>query len=180
MKEKVLFGIIGVFTIVTILLLFNSFTTSPKVVVVDSQKVLEDYQGFIEAKDSYELKVKNLTQDFNEKRKIFESQSMEFKTGLGKLSEIQKANKQKDLAKMQQELMKLGTTIENQSSTEEAKLLQAVYNKINAFITRFGEQHNYDVILGANGQGNVMYVEGQIDITEDVIRLLNKEYVEGI
>jgi outer membrane protein len=105
---------------------------------------------------------------------------MEFKTGLGKLSEIQKANKQKDLAKMQQELMKLGTTIENQSSTEEAKLLQAVYNKINAFITRFGEQHNYDVILGANGQGNVMYVEGQIDITEDVIRLLNKEYVEGI
>ena len=91
MKEKVLFGIIGVFTIVTILLLFNSFTTSPKVVVVDSQKVLEDYQGFIEAKDSYELKVKNLTQDFNEKRKIFESQSMEFKTGLGKLSEIQKA-----------------------------------------------------------------------------------------
>ncbi|UII80107.1 OmpH family outer membrane protein [Flagellimonas sp. CMM7] len=180
MKEKVLFSIAGALALATIWLLFSFSKTDDTVAVVDSQRVLEEYQGFLEAKDSYEIKINDLSKNFNEKRMVFESKTKEYEILENSISNTEKSKKQVDLAKMQQELMKLGTTIENQSTVEETKLLEAVYNKINDFIQRYGKEEGYTAILGANGQGNVMYVDERNDITQEVINALNKEYVEGI
>ena len=171
---------VGALTIGMIWLLTNLFVDEGHVVVVDSQRVLEEYQGFLEAKDSYETKINALSKSFNEKRKTFESKTKEYEILESTMSNTEKSKKQVDLAKMQQELMQLGATIENQSAAEEEKLLEGVYNKINDFVQRYGKEKGHAAILGANGQGNVMYVDGQIDITQEVISALNKEYVEGI
>ncbi|SNZ01680.1 OmpH family outer membrane protein [Flagellimonas pacifica] len=180
MKEKILFSVAGALAIVTIWLLFSFSKTGGNVVVVDSQRVLEEYQGFLEAKDSYEAKVNDLSKSFNEKRGVFESKTKEYEILESTLSNAERSKKRADLAVMQQELMKLGTAIEGQTTEEESKLLEGVYNKINDFVQRYGKKKGYAAILGANGQGNVMYVDGQIDITQEVINALNKEYVEGV
>ena len=50
---------------------------------------------------------------------------------------------------MQQELIVLGTQLEEQSAKEEEKLLKGVYNKINDFMERYGKEKGYDSIQKA-------------------------------
>lgn len=54
-----------------------------------------------------------------------------------------------------------------------------IWQKINQKIIDFGKEKNYTYILGANGQGSIMYAKETEDITEDVMKFINDDY-EGI
>lgn len=181
MKKRIFQILAGMLIAILIWMAYDRISAiEDKIVVVDSQKVLEEYNGFKEAKDVYELKIKELSETFNEQRMVFESKSKELELLGSSLSKNEKAQRQADLARLKEVLLKSGASIENRSLEEEDKLLKGVYNKVNDFIERFGERKGYKVILGANGQGNVLFVKDRIDITQEVIKELNREYVEGI
>jgi outer membrane protein len=179
MKDKILYLFGGIILMGIFWILSKTVFDNSKIVVVDSQHVLEEYSGFKEAKDAYELKVKKLSENFDSQRRIYESKGKEFEILEKNLSNDEKLKTQANLMKMKEELLRAGSVLENQSSIEEEKLLKAVLNKINDFIERYGKHKGYGVILGANGQGNILYTEDKIDITAEVIQELNNEYVEG-
>jgi outer membrane protein len=56
------------------------------------------------------------------------------------------------------------------------KYTSDLWNTINAGIKEFGEQKEYDFILGATGNGGLMYAKKGNDITDEVLRYLNKRY----
>lgn len=179
-KNPFLIGSIVGLVLAAICFLFIAHSDNGRIAVVDSQKVVGEYQGFIEAQDHYETKIKELRGGFDEKRKEYDRKAKEYEILESELSSVEKSEKQEQLIKMQQELIKLGTAMENHSSTEEERMLEGVYNKVNDFINRYGDKERYSIILGANGQGNVMYVKESVDITQEVIEALNKEYFNGI
>lgn len=49
-----------------------------------------------------------------------------------------------------------------------------VWNDINGKISKYGKEKGYDYILGANGNGSIMYASERINITDDVIDFINK------
>lgn len=51
-----------------------------------------------------------------------------------------------------------------------------VYKRLNEYIKAFGKEQHYGFILGSNGQGNVMYVDQQQDVTKELIKYINKKY----
>ncbi len=56
------------------------------------------------------------------------------------------------------------------------KYTSDLWNTINAGIKEFGEQKEYDFIFGATGNGGLMYAKKGNDITDEVLRYLNKIY----
>jgi outer membrane protein len=51
-----------------------------------------------------------------------------------------------------------------------------IWEKLNALISQYGEEHNYQVIFGADGTGNIMYAQEDINITKDLITYCNLKY----
>ena len=51
-----------------------------------------------------------------------------------------------------------------------------VTKRLNEYIKEYGKQKHYDLILGTDGQGNVMYIDTNSNITVDLIKFINKEY----
>lgn len=51
-----------------------------------------------------------------------------------------------------------------------------VWLKINQYIEMFGQEHRYDMVIGASGTGSLMYGSKPYDITEDVLEYINKKY----
>lgn len=51
-----------------------------------------------------------------------------------------------------------------------------VYKRLNEYIKAYGKEQHYGLILGSNGQGNVMYVDQKQDVTKDLITYINKKY----
>ncbi len=51
-----------------------------------------------------------------------------------------------------------------------------VITNINNAVVKFGEESGYDYILGANGNGSIMYANDSEEVTDELISYLNRTY----
>jgi outer membrane protein len=65
--------------------------------------------------------------------------------------------------------------IENQLSEQYTA---DIWKRINQLLTEFGKQKGYNFILGAAGNGSLMYANEADNVTEEVILFINKKYLD--
>jgi outer membrane protein len=94
------------------------------------------------------------------------------------MSKKELALKQELLGNKQQQVNNYQQAIQKQLKEEDKKTTQTVINDINGFVTEYGKKHNYKIIFGASGGGNIMYAGEDADLTEEVLVGLNEEYVK--
>ncbi len=51
-----------------------------------------------------------------------------------------------------------------------------IWVQINEMVQKYGKNEGYEVIFGATGSGGIMYADESINITEDIILFINKNY----
>lgn len=51
-----------------------------------------------------------------------------------------------------------------------------IWKRLNPYLEDYGKEEGYQYIYGANGTGNVLYAAKEQDITEEVIKYVNKRY----
>lgn len=64
-------------------------------------------------------------------------------------------------------------TYSNQEMTKK------IWERLNPLLEEFGKDNNYELIVGANGAGTVLYGEKRNDVTELAINFMNKKYEKG-
>ncbi|MGJ8734793.1 MAG: OmpH family outer membrane protein [Cellulophaga sp.] len=55
-------------------------------------------------------------------------------------------------------------------------LSQNVWNRLNTYIKTYAQEHHLKIILGTSGNGNVMFAEESINITNQILEFSNKKY----
>jgi|GEM_PF-2437702 len=58
--------------------------------------------------------------------------------------------------------------------SDKERINEKVWNFINREILEFGKSNKYHLIMGATGDGGIMYGEASLNVTEDFIDYLNK------
>jgi outer membrane protein len=51
-----------------------------------------------------------------------------------------------------------------------------IWKQINQWVSEFGKQQGYDFVLGAAGNGSLMYANEANDVTNEMILFVNKKY----
>lgn len=156
--------------------LYYSNYSKKRVAFVDSQEVLEKYAGMEEARNLYQIKVDEWRKGLEEHMDFFQKKSDEFEQNKHTLAKQENENIIADLQRMEQELTQLSQNLQNKAVQEEERMIQGVLNQVNDLIKRYGEEHNIDIILGTTLSGNILYGDDAIDITEAIIKQLNKEH----
>ena len=129
-----------------------------------------------EAKTAFQIKA-NAWQDNIDTLKLeLENAIKSYESERMKLGEKARQEKEASLRKEQEELAQYTQTLNKQAEQEDKKLTESVVKQINAYMEEYGRKHGYTIILGANGNGSVVYGAETIDITEDLITSLNKSY----
>ncbi len=86
---------------------------------------------------------------------------------------------QKNTEKAQQLEVQLRTEDQELRKINEyfsKEVSQQVWNRLNQYIKEYGETHTLKIILGTQGNGNVMYAQQGIDITTSVLEYANTKY----
>jgi outer membrane protein len=68
------------------------------------------------------------------------------------------------------------TEFQEDNQQLEKKYQEQIWSQLNEYCRQFGEKEKYDLILGANGQGSVMYAKESVDITKDLITYCNEKH----
>jgi outer membrane protein len=58
----------------------------------------------------------------------------------------------------------------------EIKFQKQIWTQINQFSVEFAKEKNYDLVVGANAQGSVIYVKDYLDITNELIKYCNDKH----
>ncbi|MEL6535682.1 MAG: OmpH family outer membrane protein, partial [Bacteroidota bacterium] len=83
---------------------------------------------------------------------------------------------QESLAQKQQNLQQYQQNIQVELAQMEGEAMNEVYDKIEAFLTKYGEEKNLDLILTYQRGSGIWYAKEGMNITDSVIEGLNEEH----
>jgi len=152
------------------------FTTPAKIAYVDSAKLINEYRGMQDARKAYQQKasvwkanVDTLTMEVQQQIMKYEKEHSRLSTKEQKLTEELIRVKQKQLMDYQQ-------AMNAQAQQEDQKMTGEVVAQINAYIKKYGQFKGYNIVMAATQYGNIAYADDGLDITDEVLEGLNKEY----
>lgn len=146
-----------------------------KVAYVDNLKLIEKYKGMDEArklieKNTQQLKnnVDTLASEFEQSMKNYEQQRAKG------MSEKEMRLNEELLQNKQKQFMQYRDASQKKIKEEENKITGEVLSKLNNIIKEYGKKQNYKIIFGANTSGNIVYADNVLDITDEVIEVVNE------
>lgn len=144
-----------------------------KVAYVDVNKVIHGYSRTNEVKKEFEKQKAEFNTNKDSLFQAFKSNMIAFEQNKENLSKDNLAKKEKELELERNQLNKYSQAMQQKLQQKDVENMNILLEDINQYLKVYGEQDGYDLILGANGSGNIMYGDKAIDITEVVINNLN-------
>ena len=161
-------------------LLSGFYLNNDKIAYVDSGKILNEYKGSAEAKKAYESKAKVWQDNIDTLTNEVKFAIAKYEKSLATMSKKEQELSKQLIQVKQRELADYQHGIQENAKQEDGKLTQSVVVQINAYLTKYGKEHNYKMILIANQSGTIAYAREGLDITSDVLEGLNKEYIPSV
>lgn len=150
--------------------------SSSELVYVDVSKLIQGYSRTQIAKAEFEKKANVMKANVDSLVGNWQKELKNYEKERSSLSPKELKLKQELLGNKQQQINGYQEAIQKKIQEEDKKMTQTVINDINDYIKEYGKDHNYKIIFGASGGGNIMYADESSDLTEDVLKGLNEEY----
>ncbi len=150
------------------------------IVYIQMDSLVNQYDMFNDLKSEFETKVEAIQDDLRKKGNALEKSVTDFQNKMNKglLTRSQAETQQQALIQREQELRNLTQQKQMEMQEEEAVMLRNVMDAIQTYVAKYNETHNYALILTTTGATNtVMIGNPSLDITNDVLDGLNKEYI---
>jgi outer membrane protein len=96
----------------------------------------------------------------------------QLQTTADKLSDAERATREKSLNEKEKQLQREAEDFKNDSDSESQQLFQRVAQKVYAFLQTYSQQHAYAVVVerGSDSAPVVWYAAANLDITGDLIK----------
>lgn len=164
--------------IALLLSLFSVFISfkSSELVYVDINKLLEGYKRTKVVRAEFEAKAKTMNANVDSLMNDWQNEIKKYEKERIGMSAKELKLKQELLSNKQNQINNYQEAIQKKLQEEDKKVTQTVINDINDYVKDYGKKHNYDIIFGASGSGNIMYAKENTDLTNVILQGLNKEF----
>jgi outer membrane protein len=160
--SKVLLGIIGALAIASLGWHIYDFEHRTEVVFVS---VPEVFNGF-DMKKEMEKKFEATSE---QRKLILDSLKFNFNQRFA-------TEEPSSLESLKREILFKEQQFEEGNAATLQDYNQQVLTQLNVYMKEFGEQHEYDIILGAQGTGSLIYAEQEKNVTAEMIEFVNARY----
>jgi len=137
------------------------------IMVKDMQKVLE--QKFATLDGEIRSKQLSLENKAAELQKKYEARQM---------SQEEAARQQEMLQAEGKRVYDLNQEYSGRMAEEESKMNTVFIDSIDNYLKRYNRNFNFDYILGYSRGGGILFAKDTLDITADVLKGLNDEYLK--
>lgn len=149
-----------------------------RIAYIHTDSILAHYD-FVKVKaDELAEKAKKFDADITRRQQELEKEAAYFQESVKKnaLSEKSAQEIYGQLMQKQQGIMELKDRYQQELALDEANINVILIDTVTGMLKRFNKDLHFDYILGYNKTGNIFYTNSALDITKDVLEILNKEY----
>ena len=151
-------------------------STTLKIAYVNSDTVSKYYKfaqkvqaTLLNKRSAAEKQIKNKYQSYEDLVRDFEKAS----PIMGEREKMEKAQK---IRLLEQEIMQVEQQLSEQLANEEVRMTQTYILKTNEYMQTIGKKLGFDFVLSYRIGGPMLYANSNLDITSEIIELLNNKY----
>jgi len=152
------------------------------VVYIQLDTLVNQYDMYNDLKSEFEVKFNSVQDDLSKKSRAFQNDATDFqnKVKKGLLTRSQAESLQNSLTSRQTELQQYSQKKQRDMQEEEQVMINRVMDAINTYIKKYNKTHNYSLIISTSTSTNVIMLGNpSLDITNDVLKGLNDEYIKN-
>jgi len=157
-------------------LVYTKYFSKQKVAYIRSKDLVYGYLGMKDAQNKLSKQEDGWKANIDTLKNDYERSLSRYRSDAPILKQTEKEEREKYLFTQKQSLENYQSAISKKIQEEDTKLTQGVLNQINAFVADYGKEHGYDMIIGTTTEGNLLYAKPEMDITEQVLIILNQSY----
>lgn len=155
---------------------FYFFSSRPKIAYVKTLELVYSYNGMRQAHTEYKTQLDEWQKNVDTLQSQYRLKVTQYRSDSSKLSPQQRTEALTEIRRLETNLDGYTNAVQKEAAGQEKKLTQEVLNQVNSFVQDYAKKKGYDIVLGAEGNGNVLYGTKAYDITADVLAALNKGY----
>lgn len=182
LKQYILLSIIAAMSVVALVFSYINYSSIKKqktVACINYQEILIRYTHAADI-------TKEITNDKNKVNAILDSLVIKFKIDMQEYERKRLGLNKTELEHAMQEIKQKENFINqykqyssSQINQKEAELMAPLLEEISNAAQLYGKTSGYTAILGLGGDGSVLYGDSTIDISKEIIEVLNKEYAKN-
>jgi outer membrane protein len=173
--NKIISWVSAAVSLIALLIALWLFFKADRVVYVDSAKLVNGYKGMEVARKEFQKKTAVWKSNVDTLVKEIQQEIVKFEKQSGKMTSKEKELTKQLIQTKQQQLAEYQRATNEKAGQEDNQMTKKVLDEINAYIKDYGKNHQYKIILAASN-GNIAYAEEALDVTDEVLAGLNKNY----
>ncbi len=149
------------------------------IVYVNTDSLIIRYEFARQMSEELIKKEESSRTDFNERARVFQQDMVEFQRKVqnnGFLSLERAQSEERRLRQKEQELQELNTRLSNDLMVHQDRMNQQLRDTITSFLDVYCKDKAYKMVLSNTMGDNLLYAEPDLDITDEVVRMLNLRY----
>jgi outer membrane protein len=147
-----------------------------KTAYVDTMELLKNYDEAKDIETKYKEKAKTMGTDLQAEIAKFQQEAQNFQTNAQKNGQAWAQKKGAELQQKEQQLTYAQQAIQRQLEEESGKEMDSLKSNLKKFIKDYGKKNGYTYIYGTGEVATVLYAEDKLDITKEMIKLINENY----
>jgi outer membrane protein len=164
-------GIVYILILIVLCLVGKEIWDAKKSYKIGYVEVNTIYEGFTFKKE-LESKLENVK---SMRKQMLDSLELRLRVMAGQLKE----GKVKDPTEFElsrQDYLKKKSAFEEDNEQMTNSYSAQVMKQLNQYVEQYGKEHGYKYILGADGNGSLMFADESENVTKEVLDFLNKKY----
>lgn len=149
-----------------------------KIAYVEYDTIMSQYEYCKEFSEQLQQRSASYQQQLATKQRALENAAESFQRKLqsGQFTSQEQAQaEQQKIQKQQEQLQNLSVELEQKFAAEQESINVALHDSVQNFLKEFNKDGKYAIILAKVGD-NLMYADPKLDLTDQVVKGLNKRY----
>ncbi|MDR1552638.1 MAG: OmpH family outer membrane protein [Prevotellaceae bacterium] len=151
------------------------------IVFVRMDSIINSFDMYHDLRKIYEEDVTKADTDLRTKSNVLQKDYNEFneKYNKGLITRSQAEQEHGRLMQRQQNLEEEGNKVRNELAEKEIVLLNQIQNAIMTYVNQYNAEKGYSMIISTTGNSTVLYGNPGLDITGEIIKGINEEYIKS-
>lgn len=147
-----------------------------KVAYVDVEVLMKDYEGTKSLESKMKEKQEAKAKELDSLTAPFQAKVQNYYKAAQTMSPQKRAEAEGALQQEQQFLQAQQQQASQEWQKETQESYEAITKVVDSLVGTYAKSNGYNMIFGTSGKGTVMYGDENLDVTKQVLEMLNKEY----
>ena len=161
--------------LVAFVILFTSCNQT-KIAYINVEDLMKDYNATKALEEKLKSRQEEMTKVLDSIGASFQLKVQEYYQNANKMSAQKKAETEQTLQQEQQILQSRQQQAGQALQLENQTLSEALTKKVDSFVADYAKAKGIQLVFGTSGNGTVMYGDDKLNVTGDILEILNENY----